>query len=106
MTAPWMESALCRQVGNPDWWFPAKGGGAREARKVCAACPVQAECLQYALDHGADGIWGGTSARERRRLGGSITVSADVYLRPCGTEAAQQRHRRAGESCAVCGVAA
>lgn len=39
------------------------------ARQVCASCPVQGSCLQFALRTGEDhGIWGGLTAGERRRL--------------------------------------
>ncbi|WP_268785678.1 WhiB family transcriptional regulator [Mycobacteroides immunogenum] len=39
-----------------------------EAKRVCAVCPVRAECLNYAdsiLDY--HGIWGGKTGRERGR---------------------------------------
>ncbi len=50
-------------------FFPERGEDARSAKDICAACVVREECLGYALAHGIDaGIWGGTSARERRRL--------------------------------------
>ena len=64
---PWVQEALCAEVG-PDAFFPGKGGDARPAKRVCFACPVREECLEYALDHDIDdGIWGGMSPRERRR---------------------------------------
>jgi WhiB family redox-sensing transcriptional regulator len=64
----WVELALCPQVDG-DLFFPEKGGSVREAQKVCADCPVRAECLQYALDNGERfGVWGGMSDRERRAL--------------------------------------
>ena len=64
----WRERALCAQV-DPEIFYPEKGGINREAKAVCLACPVQVECLDYALDRGEDfGIWGGTSENERRRL--------------------------------------
>lgn len=38
-------------------------------RRVCEACPLQQACLRYALDHNEQyGIWGGSTARERRRI--------------------------------------
>jgi WhiB family transcriptional regulator, redox-sensing transcriptional regulator len=64
----WQERALCAQT-DPEAFFPEKGGSTREAKKVCRACEVRAECLEYAL--GQDerfGIWGGLSERERRKL--------------------------------------
>jgi WhiB family redox-sensing transcriptional regulator len=64
----WQERALCAQT-DPEAFFPEKGGSTREAKKVCLACDVRVECLDYALAHDERfGIWGGLSERERRRL--------------------------------------
>ena len=64
----WQDRALCAQT-DPEAFFPEKGGSTREARRVCRACEVRAECLQFALDHDERfGIYGGMSERERRRL--------------------------------------
>jgi WhiB family redox-sensing transcriptional regulator len=64
----WQERALCAQT-DPEAFFPEKGGSTREAKRVCMACEVRAECLDYALAHGERfGIWGGLSERERRRI--------------------------------------
>ena len=37
---------------------------------ICAACPVRRQCLDFALNNplGQYGIWGGTTAYERRRM--------------------------------------
>ncbi len=65
----WWEDALCLQVGDADLWFPEKGASALPAKRVCAGCPVRAECLEHALTAGERfGIWGGLSERQRRRL--------------------------------------
>ena len=62
----WQERALCAQT-DPEIFFPEKGGGTRAAKRVCRACEVRAECLEYALENGErHGIWGGLSERERR----------------------------------------
>lgn len=37
------------------------------AKKVCSYCPVRAECLDANIDE-PDGVFGGTSAKERRGL--------------------------------------
>lgn len=64
----WQEQALCAQT-DPEAFFPEKGGSTREAKRVCAACEVKSECLEYALKNDERfGIWGGLSERERRRL--------------------------------------
>ena len=64
----WQERALCAET-DPEAFFPEKGGSTREAKKICTGCEVKAECLEYALSNDERfGIWGGLSARERRRL--------------------------------------
>jgi len=64
----WQADALCAQT-DPEAFFPEKGGSTRDAKKVCGACTVRAQCLEYALEHDERfGIWGGLSERERRRL--------------------------------------
>lgn len=70
MTTPeWMTAGLCAQV-DPELFFPDKGQSSKEAKRICAACPVQAQCLDYALKAGYEitGIWGGTSGFERRQM--------------------------------------
>ena len=69
----WRHHAACRDE-DPELFFPISevGPGARhtaEAKAVCARCPVREQCLRYALDNGLDdGIFGGTTERERRTL--------------------------------------
>ena len=64
----WQADALCAQT-DPEAFFPEKGGSTRDAKKVCAACTVRSQCLEYALANDERfGIWGGLSERERRRL--------------------------------------
>ena len=67
---PWRDQALCAQA-DPEEFFPEKGGSTARAKAICRACPVAAECLQWALDHEERwGIWGGLSVKERARLTG------------------------------------
>ncbi|WP_313770441.1 WhiB family transcriptional regulator [Corynebacterium anserum] len=64
----WQEQALCAQT-DPEAFFPEKGGSTREAKRICQACGVRDECLEYALANDERfGIWGGLSERERRKL--------------------------------------
>ncbi|MFE5895867.1 WhiB family transcriptional regulator [Streptomyces sp. NPDC056488] len=61
-------NGLCAET-DPESFFPERGGTTRPAKKVCGACDVRAECLEYALTHDEQfGIWGGLSEKERRRL--------------------------------------
>ena len=64
----WWFEGVCAQT-DPEVFFPEKGGSVREAKAVCARCPVRAQCLAHALAHGERfGVWGGLSEPERRRL--------------------------------------
>ena len=64
----WIDRAACLQA-DPDAFYPEKGGSSRAAKRVCHTCPVQNDCLSYALANDERfGIWGGLSERERRRL--------------------------------------
>lgn len=41
----------------------------KEAKEVCSTCPVIQMCLDYALSaHEAEGVWGGTTFKERESL--------------------------------------
>ena len=67
----WRADALCAQVGG-DMFFPetTDTSATRAAKRICADCPVRAECLNDALtaDTNPPGVWGGTSKTERRRI--------------------------------------
>jgi WhiB family redox-sensing transcriptional regulator len=65
---PWQERARCRDF-DPEIFFPEKGGSSREAKRICAECPVKAECLEAALAaRESFGVWGGLNEYERRQL--------------------------------------
>lgn len=64
----WYAGALCAQT-DPEAFYPKKGGNVAVAKKVCAVCPVRAQCLEWALDTvELWGVWGGTTRLERRKL--------------------------------------
>jgi len=96
---PWADQALCAQT-DPEIFHPDKGGSTREAKKVCAQCFVQAECLTWALTTNERfGIWGGLSERERRKVQHPEPAPAPtVPCLQCGglfaTEAGRKRHAR------------
>ena len=63
----WTARAAC--VGKHELFFSDfKKSVVREAKRICATCPVQAECLEYGLVNVEYGIWGGYTANERKRL--------------------------------------
>jgi len=36
-------------------------------KKMCNTCPVQVQCHTYAIDNLVQGIWGGTTMKERNK---------------------------------------
>lgn len=62
----WYEHAECRGM-PPDMFHPQRGASTRPGKEVCAHCPVRELCLEEHLDEPI-GIWGGTTAQDRRRL--------------------------------------
>jgi WhiB family redox-sensing transcriptional regulator len=64
----WIDKGLCRGA-DPDLFYPERGESTREAKSVCAICPVKRECLEYGVSNVEKfGIWGGASERERRAI--------------------------------------
>ena len=68
MNLSWRTRAACKGV-DPDIFYPASDEEADEAKAICASCPVREACLEYALaNRERDGVWGGATERERRRI--------------------------------------
>lgn len=68
MNLSWRQKAACRGV-DPDIFYPVSDDDAEAAKAICATCPVREACLEYALaNRERDGVWGGATERERRRL--------------------------------------
>ena len=62
----WFKDGRCRGMSVDFFFDPDRED---EARAVCAACPVNAACLAYALHQpDLEGFWGGMSAAGRREL--------------------------------------
>lgn len=66
--ATWRMRGACRRC-DPEAFFPAPNELPVQALALCAACPVQGECLAWALEVSEDnGVWGGTTPKERRPM--------------------------------------
>lgn len=64
----WTEDALCVEVG-PGPFFPPVGSSVEPAKRICARCPVTVACREYALEEFIrEGVWGGTSREDRKRI--------------------------------------
>ena len=58
---------LCKGT-DPEIFHPDRGERAKEQQAVCEDCPIKTPCLEYAITNNIKfGIWGGESARQRKR---------------------------------------
>lgn len=55
---------------DPSVFVPLAGENAKVklAKETCRTCAYRLPCLEWALAHYSDGIWGGTSGRERDQI--------------------------------------
>jgi WhiB family redox-sensing transcriptional regulator len=68
MSQAWRQQAACRGL-DPQIFYPGTDDEAEMAKAVCGLCAVRETCLEYALTvREKDGIWGGCTERERRRI--------------------------------------
>ena len=72
----WKLDAACKDL-DTDLFFPDSEANAGPALEVCASCPVRQQCLDFALlTRQDDGVWGGHTESERRRLRRRLKVAA------------------------------
>lgn len=70
---PNLPGANCVSLGDPDFFFPESTNITLEHKslieRICMRCPVQVECLQFALENDErHGYWGGFSPADRDRM--------------------------------------
>jgi WhiB family redox-sensing transcriptional regulator len=94
----WLHRAACRDE-DPELFFPVGTSGpallqVTEAKTVCRRCPVQTECLDWALETGQDdGVWGGMSEDERRALSRRRRAGVQSAGEPTGRRGSPRRER-------------
>ncbi len=96
----WMVRAACRGLDTSIFYpDPKKRGIGLDAARACFPCPVQDECLLWALNHEKHGTWGGTSQRDRE------AILRGIYRKRCPV-CSSGRHTDTdrGQICMACGV--
>lgn len=104
MSAPmdFRAAGACRGC-DPELFFPTRGESTKEAKAVCADCPVMDACRAWAIPNEKVGIWGGLSERERRRVRSerhhtamamAVTIEHGAQ---CESHAAYVRHQKRRE---------
>lgn len=64
----WRQHGACNGL-DPSIFFPDSEESSDEAKSICAECMVRLSCLEHALTlREKDGVWGGTTEKERRRI--------------------------------------
>lgn len=80
MIKQWRTAGACLDA-DPELFFPVGTTGpaaaqAEAAKRICRACAVARECLDWALSVGdIEGVCGGTTGDERR-----VMLRAHAYL--------------------------
>lgn len=103
-----MYDAACRGM-DVNLFMPERGDIAtvNNAKRICATCPVQTQCLEYGLEE-KHGIWGGMAEAPRRKLRAKRlreTGKRYTRLKPIdhGTVAGYHAHTRRNEpACRAC----
>ena len=90
----WRDQAACLEVVSADYdpFFADSSELQAEAIAICAACPVQDDCLMFAVRTGQQyGIWGGQPQQIVRRL-----IVLERAGRPQSPSTPARRQRRCG----------
>jgi WhiB family redox-sensing transcriptional regulator len=68
-TTAWTQRGRCNGA-DPAVFYPEDDDDpAEDAKRICASCPVREPCLEHAIATREKlGVWGGYTAKERRRL--------------------------------------
>ena len=85
----WHARAACRGMDLRIFFTVSHEDVHLDAARACAACPVAAECLDYAIASNANGTWAGTTENTRRALRRSAPDAPPIRTRvtfPCTCE--------------------
>jgi hypothetical protein len=107
----WMSRASCR--GAVELMFPPDDADKAElmahrarARVLCENCPVQAECLRWALTEQDPLVGCVVAGLTQGQLRRARKESADILranrVPKCGSDAAYEKHVELGEECSIC----
>ncbi|HEX9260095.1 MAG TPA: WhiB family transcriptional regulator [Acidimicrobiales bacterium] len=67
-TASWRDRGACKGL-DPLLFYPEDEEASVEAKAICDQCHVRGSCLEHALmNREKEGVWGGATERERRRI--------------------------------------
>lgn len=78
----WRFEGACIDDPDPDRWFrlaeigaPQGLTGLNSLINTCNTCPVKALCLNWAVEHEAWGVWGGTTPKQRQQMRRTLGIT-------------------------------
>lgn len=93
----WRAEAKCGPLDPMEaskLFFVERGGKAAKAKVFCSTCPVQRQCLNYAIFYNEGGIWGGMSESERNAIAPLIGILSESVLESQGVSTDETRDYR------------
>ena len=76
MSEEWKDRANCQGQDTEQFFAEQSSYPNRQLLiRICNACEVQTECLEYAIKNNMDGWWANTGQREREKLKLSLQKS-------------------------------
>ena len=77
----WRDDASCKKMGNTMFFQTPHNNSKKvialikEVKAICESCPVQKNCLDFAVKNEIkDGIWGGMTSSERKQAFPQVSV--------------------------------
>lgn len=91
------DGASCAGIAV-DLFYPEDGQPeyVQHLRRVCAECPILAECFDWALHKEIYGFWAGTTKAERKRIRKDRNILEPNYLSEQYVDVRSIRARKSG----------
>jgi hypothetical protein len=97
----WMLDGACITAGVD--MHPEENKDVPAAQEVCFRCPVIEQCRTHALEHHEQfGVWGGLSARGRRRILNPIDSKPEPFINHGGRGGYQAHYYHGVPLCDAC----
>jgi WhiB family redox-sensing transcriptional regulator len=75
----WVDQANCKGLDTNDFFVPDSSKRYENEpilKRICSACVVKTECLNYALHNNVTGYWGSTTEKTRRTMRQKLGIIA------------------------------
>jgi len=75
----WVDQANCKGLDTNDFFVPDSSKRYENEpilKRICSACVVKTECLDYALHNNVTGYWSSTTEKTRRTMRQKLGIIA------------------------------